>query len=90
MSVHGETRLGSNSLIDLVVFGRATGHRLKEILTPGAAQAPLPTPAEPKLVSPPRPLRPPPPRSGAHPPAPATLEGEDELLAILRGTSPGR
>jgi len=42
VSVHGANRLGSNSLIDLVVFGRATGHRLKEILTPGAAQAPLP------------------------------------------------
>ena len=42
VSVHGANRLGSNSLIDLVVFGRATGHRLKEILTPGAAQQPLP------------------------------------------------
>lgn len=42
VSVHGANRLGSNSLIDLVVFGRATGHRLKEILKPGAAQAPLP------------------------------------------------
>src|SRR3546814_3047600 len=30
VSVHGANRLGSNSLIDLVVFGRATGHRLKE------------------------------------------------------------
>ncbi|ALC13007.1 succinate dehydrogenase flavoprotein subunit [Sphingopyxis sp. 113P3] len=42
VSVHGANRLGSNSLIDLVVFGRATGHRLKELLKPGAAQAPLP------------------------------------------------
>jgi succinate dehydrogenase / fumarate reductase flavoprotein subunit len=42
VSVHGANRLGSNSLIDLVVFGRATGHRLKEILTPNAAQRPLP------------------------------------------------
>ncbi|KQZ77264.1 fumarate reductase [Sphingopyxis sp. Root214] len=42
VSVHGANRLGSNSLIDLVVFGRATGHRLKEIITPGAAQQPLP------------------------------------------------
>ena len=31
VSVHGANRLGSNSLIDLVVFGRATGHRLKEL-----------------------------------------------------------
>jgi len=38
VSVHGANRLGSNSLIDLVVFGRATGHRLKELLKPGAAQ----------------------------------------------------
>ena len=42
VSVHGANRLGSNSLIDLVVFGRATGHRLKELLQPGAAQAALP------------------------------------------------
>jgi len=42
VSVHGANRLGSNSLIDLVVFGRATGHRLKELVKPGAAQAPLP------------------------------------------------
>lgn len=42
VSVHGANRLGSNSLIDLVVFGRATGHRLKKILKPGAAQAALP------------------------------------------------
>ena len=42
VSVHGANRLGSNSLIDLVVFGRATGHRLRELLKPGAAQEPLP------------------------------------------------
>ncbi len=43
VSVHGANRLGSNSLIDLVVFGRATGHRLRDIIKPGAAQQPLPT-----------------------------------------------
>src|SRR5687767_1370240 len=37
VSVHGANRLGSNSLIDLVVFGRATGHRLKELIKPGTA-----------------------------------------------------
>ncbi|MCB2046669.1 MAG: FAD-binding protein, partial [Novosphingobium sp.] len=42
VSVHGANRLGSNSLIDLVVFGRATGHRLKETIDPAAAQAELP------------------------------------------------
>src|SRR5690606_35230647 len=35
VSVHGANRLGSNSLIDLVVFGRAAGHRLKELIRPG-------------------------------------------------------
>jgi succinate dehydrogenase / fumarate reductase flavoprotein subunit len=38
VSVHGANRLGSNSLIDLVVFGRAVGLRLGETLTPGATQ----------------------------------------------------
>ncbi len=42
VSVHGANRLGSNSLIDLVVFGRAAGLRLGEILKPGAAQKLLP------------------------------------------------
>jgi succinate dehydrogenase / fumarate reductase flavoprotein subunit len=41
-SVHGANRLGGNSLIDLVVFGRAAAHRAGEIVTPGAAQKPLP------------------------------------------------
>ncbi len=41
VSVHGANRLGSNSLIDLVVFGRATGLRLGATLTAGASQAPL-------------------------------------------------
>jgi succinate dehydrogenase / fumarate reductase flavoprotein subunit len=35
VSVHGANRLGSNSLIDLVVFGRAVGHRVGDILKPG-------------------------------------------------------
>jgi len=42
VSVHGANRLGSNSLIDLVVFGRATGHRLKELIKPGTAHNELP------------------------------------------------
>jgi succinate dehydrogenase / fumarate reductase flavoprotein subunit len=42
VSVHGANRLGSNSLIDLVVFGRATGHRIAEITKPGGAHKPLP------------------------------------------------
>uniref|UniRef100_UPI00286A66BC succinate dehydrogenase flavoprotein subunit n=1 Tax=Sphingomonas sp. TaxID=28214 RepID=UPI00286A66BC len=42
VSVHGANRLGSNSLIDLVVFGRAAGHRLAEVVKPQAAQKALP------------------------------------------------
>ncbi|GAA4776290.1 succinate dehydrogenase flavoprotein subunit [Novosphingobium ginsenosidimutans] len=42
VSVHGANRLGSNSLIDLVVFGRATGHYLKQTIKPGTAHAELP------------------------------------------------
>ena len=42
VSVHGANRLGTNSLLDLVVFGRAAAHRASEILKPGASQAPLP------------------------------------------------
>jgi succinate dehydrogenase / fumarate reductase flavoprotein subunit len=37
VSVHGANRLGSNSLIDLVVFGRAAGLRAKELVTPNTA-----------------------------------------------------
>ncbi|HET8691554.1 MAG TPA: succinate dehydrogenase flavoprotein subunit [Steroidobacteraceae bacterium] len=37
VSVHGANRLGSNSLLDLVVFGRAAAARCREALMPGAA-----------------------------------------------------
>ena len=46
VSVHGANRLGSNSLIDLVVFGRATGLRIKDTLKPGTSHAPLPKGSE--------------------------------------------
>jgi succinate dehydrogenase / fumarate reductase flavoprotein subunit len=42
VSVHGANRLGSNSLIDLVVFGRAAALRCAELLTPNAEQPALP------------------------------------------------
>ena len=42
VSVHGANRLGSNSLIDLVVFGRAAALRLAEKLTPNGKQPDLP------------------------------------------------
>jgi succinate dehydrogenase / fumarate reductase flavoprotein subunit len=41
VSVHGANRLGSNSLIDLVVFGRAAGLRAAELVKPGESQAEL-------------------------------------------------
>jgi succinate dehydrogenase flavoprotein subunit len=42
VSVHGANRLGCNSLLDIVVFGRAAAHRAVEVVRPGAAHAPLP------------------------------------------------
>ena len=51
VSVHGANRLGSNSLIDLVVFGRATGLRLKETLKPGTPHNPLPKGSEEQAIS---------------------------------------
>jgi succinate dehydrogenase / fumarate reductase flavoprotein subunit len=41
VSVHGANRLGSNSLIDLVVFGRAAGHRAAEVVEAGASHKDL-------------------------------------------------
>ena len=41
-SVHGANRLGANSLLDIVVFGRACALRIAEIAKPGAAQPELP------------------------------------------------
>ena len=42
VSVHGANRLGSNSLIDLVVFGRAAGLQCAKTIEPGGAQPDLP------------------------------------------------
>ena len=41
VSVHGANRLGSNSLLDLIVFGRAAAHRAAELVQPNEAQRPL-------------------------------------------------
>ena len=45
VSVHGANRLGSNSLIDLVVFGRAAAIRCSETIEPGEKHPDLPTDA---------------------------------------------
>jgi len=45
VSVHGGNRLGSNSLLDLVIFGRAAANRAGEILKPGAPHKDLPASA---------------------------------------------
>ncbi len=42
VSVHGANRLGTNSLLDLVVFGRAAAHRAADTIKPGTSQPPLP------------------------------------------------
>ena len=46
VSVHGANRLGSNSLLDLVVFGRAAANRCAETVEAGSTHAPLPAGAE--------------------------------------------
>jgi len=42
VSVHGANRLGSNSLLDLVVFGRAAAHHCGATMRPGVSHRPLP------------------------------------------------
>ncbi|GMF52866.1 unnamed protein product [[Candida] boidinii] len=41
-SVHGANRLGANSLLDLVVFGRAVSHTIRDSLKPGMPHEELP------------------------------------------------
>jgi succinate dehydrogenase / fumarate reductase flavoprotein subunit len=51
VSVHGANRLGTNSLLDLVVFGRAAAERAAEIVEPGAPHSVFPFSAtEPALA----------------------------------------
>jgi succinate dehydrogenase / fumarate reductase flavoprotein subunit len=41
VSVHGANRLGSNSLLDIIVFGRAAAHRVVETVRKGERHAPV-------------------------------------------------
>ena len=51
VSVHGANRLGSNSLLDLIVFGRDAARHCAEVAQPGAKQRSLPKDAhEPALA----------------------------------------
>ncbi len=50
VSVHGANRLGSNSLLDLVVFGREAARRCAEIVEPGSSHKPLPKDAADRAV----------------------------------------
>jgi succinate dehydrogenase / fumarate reductase, flavoprotein subunit len=43
VSVHGANRLGSNSLLDLVVFGREAARRCAEVIKPGISHRPMPS-----------------------------------------------
>jgi succinate dehydrogenase / fumarate reductase flavoprotein subunit len=51
VSVHGANRLGSNSLIDLVVFGRATGFRIAELVKPNSKPAEIDKAADDKALA---------------------------------------
>jgi len=51
VSVHGANRLGSNSLLDLVVFGRAVSHRCAELIKTGTPHSDLPANALDKILA---------------------------------------
>jgi succinate dehydrogenase / fumarate reductase, flavoprotein subunit len=51
VSVHGANRLGSNSLLDLVVFGRAAAHHCGRTVKPGTTHKALPKDAGELAVS---------------------------------------
>jgi succinate dehydrogenase / fumarate reductase flavoprotein subunit len=50
VSVHGANRLGSNSLIDLLVFGRAAARRAVEVVNPTESHPPLPDTASERAI----------------------------------------
>jgi succinate dehydrogenase / fumarate reductase flavoprotein subunit len=51
VSVHGANRLGSNSLLDLVVFGREAARHCAQIIRPGATQRALPKDGVERMLS---------------------------------------
>ncbi len=51
VSVHGANRLGSNSLLDIVVFGRAASIRCAELIKPNTQHPALPQAAIDKIVA---------------------------------------
>jgi succinate dehydrogenase / fumarate reductase flavoprotein subunit len=46
VSVHGANRLGSNSLLDIIVFGRAAAKHCAQLIKPGQKHQPLPADAD--------------------------------------------
>jgi succinate dehydrogenase / fumarate reductase flavoprotein subunit len=51
VSVHGANRLGCNSLLDIVVFGRAAALRAAELVRPGTPHKPLPNSAGDQVIA---------------------------------------
>jgi len=51
VSVHGANRLGSNSLLDLVIFGRSVAERAGEVIKPNSPHTDLPAAATDKALA---------------------------------------
>jgi succinate dehydrogenase flavoprotein subunit len=51
VSVHGANRLGSNSLLDIIVFGRSAAHRVVETVRPDESHTPAPKEATERAIS---------------------------------------
>ena len=77
VSVHGANRLGSNSLLDLIVFGRAVAKRCAEVIKPGTSHPDLPAAAVEALLDDFDGLRH---AGGSHP----TAEIRDEMQNVMQ------
>ena len=51
VSVHGANRLGSNSLLDIIVFGRAAARRVVETVRPSDSYSPIPQEATDRAIA---------------------------------------